>query len=43
MAAIVVDGAATAAVLVTNFVAGLLRRLFTERPPGTSNVPEALV
>jgi hypothetical protein len=43
MAAIVVDAAATAAVLATNFVAGYFRRLFTEKPPDTSNGPEAFV
>jgi hypothetical protein len=43
MAAIVVDAAATAAVLATNFVAGLRRRLFYRKPPGPSNGPEAFV
>jgi hypothetical protein len=44
MAAIVVDAAATAAVLATNFCCWFSSGdSFTEKPPGTSNGPEAFV
>jgi hypothetical protein len=44
MAAIVVEAAATAAVLATNFCCWFSSGdSFTEKPPGTSNGPEAFV